>query len=509
MSRKRSDNKAALISDRRKKKPFGASEKHFSDKFFKKSGKEKIESGENKRIDAVNEPDETKKPIIGTKKSDNEKKEHSNDPKNLAEAAKKRFSSENILKIKFRKRKKALDKEKPAEDGGVFDPETKVEVKPRQPSAFDIFKKRVKAYRDAHGRTGFEVEGVNFGRLLSLLSEFTSLKSVKTGAKKLSFVSPSKDRGKIIALLDKLCYSYKINKTRGIIPFGVNFAARFGLVAGVIAAIAVLSVYPKFVTRITIEGEASQAVNDILSAYGIKRGAFLGSLNEKSVSNELLKLDGVAFASVEKHGTHVYVYLRGELANDNYIDFSGEPVTAKKRAGVTRVIVTGGTAEVKYGDVVEPGDVLIGGYVLVGEEKAPVPAGGEVYGKVYHEKTTVFPDVEIVKTRGRVKTYTRLGMFSKTPKPPAAPFASYELETTVSDFGFLLPFSIYTYRFYEVSAEERANKRTEEEMKSETLSSLLTSLPPDVRVLDAFCEVERIDGATQVRAVIETEELIS
>ena len=205
----------------------------------------------------------------------------------------------------------------------------------------------------------------------------------------------------------------------------------------------------------------------------------------------------------------MYVFVKQELEGEEFFEVDGFPLTAKKRAVVTRVIVTGGTAVVKYGYVVEGGDLLIDGYVEYGEERLPVRASGEVFGKVYYQKKLFFADTTYVKTYGREKTLTKLEFFGRTPKTPKCDFEEYELETTKGQSGFLLPCDVYRYVFKEIISVERTEPLTDEQMKSRAFSSLVQEIESAVKLLDVYFEIEATSGGKYVTVTIEAEERIS
>ncbi len=374
-----------------------------------------------------------------------------------------------------------------------------------------ISKKRSALQKMAEDRgiCRFEVEGLNLARLLGTLGTRYGVTDVRVGGRQMRFSVSGKHRADVIALLDNLCYNYKIIKIEGGAPLVANLLKRVGLIVGIMLFATAAAVYPMIVTDVVFDGAYRAEAVDLLTASGIRKGAFIADGNFSALSKQLLALDGIAFASVRKTGTRVVVTLKEELAQVPEIGLSSGAVKAKKRAVVTRVIVKGGTAEVKYGDVVQAGDVLIGDYILVGEEKVTAPALGEVYGNVYYKRTAYFADNEIVKIEGESKSYTRTGIFGKTPEPPKSSFKEYTVYTEVAEYGFLIPYRIYRWTFTEIKAIQRENGRTEEQMKAEAYSALLEEIAAEGVVKEAVYDVARVDGGTEVTVVIVAEERIN
>ena len=201
--------------------------------------------------------------------------------------------------------------------------------------------------------------------------------------------------------------------------------------------------------------------------------------------------------------------VRTERGNEHFVDVPTGDVTAAVAASVTRVIVWSGTAEVDYGDVVLPGDTLIGAYVLSGEERVPCPADGEVYGLVDRTVDAVFSLTRrwSGSTAG-VHREVRISYTGKVPSVPESPYENYELEISAVRNDFLIGYTLYAYTFREVTVREQTNTRTEEEMKREAESGLVASLPAGAEIVTLSSSVSRGEGGVYVKASVQTEERI-
>ena len=357
-------------------------------------------------------------------------------------------------------------------------------------------------------RTVFETERLNLGRLLTRIGRETDVRSER-GGKGPRFSVPSRDAAKVVAICECLCYNYKIIKERGIALFFVRALGRAGVVLGALLSLALLILYPMFVIEVEYSGDEIPSVRRAVEESGVREWAFLPAFDGGELERRLLALDGVAFASVTKRGTRVYVDVHAEREGPGFVDIPSGEVKAFVAASVTRVVVRSGTAEVGYGDVVKPGDVLIGAYVMSGEETVPCPADGEVFGLVSRTVTRFFPDTEIVREYGRVHREARLSFNGDAPVPPESPFEDHILEVSVSRNEFLLGYELYTYVFREVSYVERANALSEEEMAGETEGSFLAGLPSDAEILSLETKCTRGEGGVYVELKAQTEERIS
>ncbi len=362
------------------------------------------------------------------------------------------------------------------------------------------------------GKTRILVYGRNSVRAVHAISKAYRVENVVNKSDGVEFSVQSKHCGKIIALLDNLCYNYKIIKIYGILPRSLLILSRAGIFVGLACAIVATTIYTAFITRVSVDfvGDdvtLNERAFDILSSYGIDEGCRIANADVDGARYGLLALDGVSFVSIERNGTHFKVTVKA-VENDIFVDIAGSSVVAQKQAVVDRIVVESGTAVKKHGDVVKPGDVLIDGYIEYGDEKIPVQASGYAYGRVYYEKSVVFLDTTMKKSYGRQKTITKLSMFGKTPNVPDSPFEQSECKVSVAQFGFLLPFEIYEYTFYEVIVEEEQNELTEDQMKMAVYAQIVEEFPSDVKVLDRIFEIERKEDGYIVDVTVETEERI-
>ncbi|HKL94413.1 MAG TPA: sporulation protein YqfD, partial [Clostridia bacterium] len=246
--------------------------------------------------------------------------------------------------------------------------------------------------------------GLNHARLFEKLRSVSAIFGASSQARSLSFWCREKDERKIIAILDELLYNYKILERKGIAPTLARVVSRVGIIAGILISIAMLVLYPHLVLSISINNTKYEAQTmEILQSMGAAKQGFLWSLDCGGIEEKLLALKGISYAKVTRQGTAIIVELQQELPPPEFLLKSGYTVKSTRQATITRTIVYSGTAVVKYGDVVNVGEVLIDGFILVGEESVATHASGEVFGKIYIERSVFFPKSEWQNTIGRVE----------------------------------------------------------------------------------------------------------
>ena len=126
-----------------------------------------------------------------------------------------------------------------------------------------------------------------------------------------------------------------------------------------------------------------------LNEEGVSIGKKKSSVDSKNVINSIrLKRSDIAWLSIDMKGTNVIVTLVEAEEKPEIIDKNEYcNVVAAERGVITKVTADTGTAVVKVGDIVEKGDVLIGGY-MQGKytDTRYVHAKGEVKAKVWYTK---------------------------------------------------------------------------------------------------------------------------
>lgn len=146
-----------------------------------------------------------------------------------------------------------------------------------------------------------------------------------------------------------------------------------------------------FIWEIEVTGNETVSAGRIRSALsdcGVGLGTFWPNLTSDNLRSELLtRLPELAWATVNIYGSRAEVVVRERIPKPELFD-SDEPVdlTAERLGFVTEVRALAGTALVKPGDAVMPGDVLISGTAdsaFSGQRE--VHAVGTVTAETYYE----------------------------------------------------------------------------------------------------------------------------
>ena len=123
-----------------------------------------------------------------------------------------------------------------------------------------------------------------------------------------------------------------------------------------------------FVWNVEIKEENGYELENIredIEEAGLKIGAFKGKINTKEIINKIrLERKDVAWMGIELKGTNAIVKL---VKSDEKPDIIDEDeycnIISNKEGIITKISVQNGTANVKVGDTVSIGDILVNGWM--------------------------------------------------------------------------------------------------------------------------------------------------
>lgn len=357
----------------------------------------------------------------------------------------------------------------------------------------------------------FEIFELNHGRILSKIrAEGIYVEKAVSKGRSLLVYCRKKQLSNIIALFDRMCYNYKsveyessVGRLLRRVKSGGIFAA-----AAVYAALALYANGLVLDVNVRSETVPRTEVVEVLKNLGVEEGKRL-TVSETEMENAIIKnIDGVSFASVKKSGCRLNVTVKESLDGERFFDFDKSVIRASKSAVVTRVIVWSGTAECSVGKAVKEGDVLIGGYYTVGDEKVGTAASGEVYGKCYFTAETFYgPNVKTARRTGRSKKKTFLSFFGKKQASFDPGFESYETVITEKTAGIFLPYKYVTVECFETEYVLPAPdfEVVRERLEQEAMALCLQKIPPSAIVSGGWTEVRKVMDGYVVRATVEAE----
>ena len=197
---------------------------------------------------------------------------------------------------------------------------------------------------------------------------------------------------KIHTIARKTKCKVKINSKNGLPIILHKYRKRKLLLLLLIPIFLVIIISSNYIWNIEIVGIEEINIGELimqLEEEGIKVGEAKRKVNPTNVINNIrLKRQDISWMSVDMKGTNVVITVvkaeeKPEIINKNeYCN-----IVATQRGMITKITADTGTTKLKVGDIVEKGDVLIGGY-MEGKytDTRYVHAKGEVKAKVWYTK---------------------------------------------------------------------------------------------------------------------------
>ena len=272
---------------------------------------------------------------------------------------------------------------------------------------------------------------------------------------KLYFNVSINDFKTIIKIAKKLKCHTKIEKKCGL-PFLLNRYKKRKIFAMLVIIVAISAcIVSNFVWNIEIKVEDNNNLEGIfedITQSGLNVGMLKSKINTKDVINKVrLKRDDVAWMGIELKGTNAIISI---VKSDKKPDIVDETdycnIVSDKVGMITKISAQNGTANVKVGDTVNVGTVLINGW-LEGKYTGIryVHAKGNVEAKVWHTKYKFVPynTTEIKETGNVEKFYSiKFNNFEINLQKRVSKFKIYDTIETAEKFrlfsDFYLPISV-------------------------------------------------------------------
>ncbi len=343
-------------------------------------------------------------------------------------------------------------------------------------------------------------------RLLNNSGEI-ELRNIRTTDKKTKINILYSDREKILELLKRLNIELLSCEERGI----YTIITRFPVVKTTIAVLMIFSLFlmvnSLFIWKISVDGNYSYSENQIVSfihslkiSEGIPKGNINAEQIEKAVRNQF---DDISWVCAEVKGTNLIIHMK-----ENYMtEISAQEdqpydIISNKDAEIVSVLVRSGKSDIKVGDKVKKGDILIHGVVDVLDESGQklfskyCNSDGDIVGKTvynYREELNITYEKKIEKKR---KTYYlpsvsgyQWELFQKKKNRDVI----YS-EMQLKGFGnFYLPLLLQKYHviYYDIKKEKYSKKQAETILNRNLFYKLSVMEQKGYKILEKNVKIEK------------------
>lgn len=269
-------------------------------------------------------------------------------------------------------------------------------------------------YRIVLGYVKIRITGEFSERFLNLCVLYSvTVWNIKKTKKDITLYMYAKDFLKIRTVRGKSAVSIKILKKHGLPFYLSKYKKRTGVFVGLIMFFVLLKILSLFVWSINVCGNKKITDDEILSVcteLGIKQGVRSDTLDVKNMREELLlKIDGLAWAAINIEGSIVSVNVTERTEESERLPCN---VIAEDDGVILSFFAHAGTSELKIGQGVKAGDLLISGTEVAGNVTRFVRAKGEVLAEVTKDITVTEKYIQTQNiSNGKRKSKTVLEFF--------------------------------------------------------------------------------------------------
>lgn len=280
------------------------------------------------------------------------------------------------------------------------------------------------------------------------------------------------------------------------LPFILNrYRNRKAFFIGGIIFIVLMFVLTSFIWSIEINGNQelpAERIEEVLAENGIKTGVLKYKIDtEAAVTDILLELGDIVWASIDVRGTKVKVELRERVKTPEIVPRNVPcDIVAVKDGFIKQVIAKQGIEAVGEGDTVKKGQILISGRIpLKGKEGEfrLVHAMGTVYARTWYEERepVVTERVERIPTGKVINDYAvilfnkKVDILKKKNKFKDFSFQESRKQLSIGEY-FVFPVELITKSYHEEQVEKTfINEEVAKHLAVESAYRKLTEQVPE------------------------------
>lgn len=305
-----------------------------------------------------------------------------------------------------------------------------------------------------------DLTGYNIDNLLQTLylKKVILFNVEKTAINKVSFEILDKDYKKVKRYIANFKVKQTLSKLKQIPNFVIaNVGVLLGCFIGLLFGIFISN----FTWQIQVYGTKDLTENEIISVLsenGIRKGKINHQTSEEIEEILLNRYDRIAQVSVIREGTAIIINLSEKLV---YVEGEFQPIKAKQAGIIKEINIITGTTNVKVGDYVNIGDVLVLPFnINANGEKIAVCPLAEIKAEIYVVSRCEMnkKEIRLVRTGKTTTTYNykfkNKKIFSSKNKNSFALFETVMYNENISD---VLPLNRDVFVHYELIETEIIN----------------------------------------------------
>ena len=335
-----------------------------------------------------------------------------------------------------------------------------------------------------------ETSGLNFERFLNnLIQNNITISNVKKEDNIVVFET-SKNNLQILKKCDKY-REYKVIKTNGLAHFIESIKKRIAIFIGIIIAIILFFASQTFTFSINIMGVETinrELIYEKLKAFGVEKYTVVHRANSEIEDYLQNEIEQISIVSVNKVGTTILINIKEKLGN---VQEEKANLIAPENMLITNIEVFSGTTNVKVGDVVKKGDVLVYAYMYDGAgEIVNCEPVANIDADCWFTHTYNFKNTQIEKHKTGKTQIVANYFLGKTPLTSNKKECKFEMfdeyEKTYYISSFLLPIKVKKMIYSELEEIEVSHNFEEEKEKiiSSCYENALNKVPQNYVVIN-------------------------
>lgn len=344
------------------------------------------------------------------------------------------------------------------------------------------------------GYVNIKVESYFLERFINIcISKKIFLWNIKRKKSSLLYASISiRDYKKLKQIAKKTKSRIKIESKKGL-PFVLHRYRKRKIFLGLLILVIIgLIITSNFIWNIEVQGNiniSEEQIIDELKNQGLKIGTNKNKLDTNSVINKIrLNRDDIAWIGISLKGTNAIIEIKETTKAPEIIDESKYcNIISNKTAMITKINVQNGTANVREGDIVKEGDILVLGY-LEGKYTGIryVHAKADIKAKVWYTKKEKFyfnQQIQVPTGATEEKYTLNINNFKINFYKTLSKFEKYdtinENKKLVLFSNFYLPIEIVKTTNHEYKNQDITY--TEEELKAIGIQKLQEELENEIQ----------------------------
>ena len=311
-------------------------------------------------------------------------------------------------------------------------------------------------------KTIFKIKGLNQERSFNNISKTVSIYNIKKEDDGTSqFEVDYKDAKKTKKFLEQQGFQILSVTNHGILFKFKNLFTRYGIVAGLIFCLLFYILQYNFILQVKVLGQPSE-IQSLIKEYVVDNlnSNFKYNIDTKEIENSIkAEFDQVSSVSVAIYGQTLLInYNPSTIPEEMRGEF--DPIVSEYDGMITDIELVSGTLNVKVGDIVQKGDVLVYPYIIDtdGETRQVTPSA-KITANVWFSESITHYDYRLeTKRTGKkiVSSFVKLGDLVIYSHDKENNFQEYEVESYSQPLtkNLLLPFTLEKIVYYQTQTDE-------------------------------------------------------